>query len=197
MKKLIVFSMIIFSLILCGCSEKKLFKETKIDLIQAQQLPVKGFGSGSSKSPNLAKMKAKNNALSNLAMQLSGTDFSFQKINQSVSFETSTRSTLSGVREVSSDYIGDNTYLSVLTAELPEKTFTAYYAWLLETEYRSNNLEKSIHEKYQQAVKQIFDQHFKNNTRLEGKIFLTNINVQFLEKIQEFSVKLQILLLIK
>ncbi len=197
MKRNSMFLVLLAAIIICSCTEKTMFKETKADSNQMQNLTVMGFGTGSSKSPSLAKIKAKNNAVANLAEQISGKDFSYQKSNGSITFKTHTQASITGSKEVTSIYVGDNIYFTILSAEFSRENITADDSWLLESEYTTQNLEKSLNEKYQQAVQQIIDKRFPSINRLEGNLFLTNIEVQYDESSKKFSVMMQVLVMVE
>lgn len=197
MTKIFLASIILVALIICSCTEKATFKEIKTDSNQIKNLTVVGFGTGSSKSPNLAQTKAKNNAYTNLADQISGKDFSYQKSNGTITFKSNTQATISGSQEVASIYIGDQTYLAILSTEFSRDNIAAEDSWLLQTDYTTDNLEKSFMEKFQQAVQQVIDKRFSNINRLEGKLYLTNIDVKYNESSQQFSIKMQVLVMIE
>ncbi|MCF7792936.1 MAG: hypothetical protein K9N09_03405 [Candidatus Cloacimonetes bacterium] len=197
MNKILIFSIILATLLICSCTGKAMFKEIKTNTDQLQNLTIMGYGTGSSKSPNLAKAKAKTYAFANLAEQISGKNFSYQKNNGSITFKTNTQATISGSEEVASVYIGDHTYFTILSTKFSRENSSTNDSWLLDTEYKTQDLEKSFIEKYQQAVQQVIDKRFSNINRLEGRLFLTNIDVQYDESSKQFSVKMQVLIVVE
>ncbi len=192
--KILDLILVILFLFTVSCTQTGDFKEIKTDEDSLSNLKVIGFGLGRSHSPNLAKEKAKQNAIINLSDQILGRNFSYNRSTGSTKFSTTFRGTISGSEVVESIYIGDNTYFTTLSAPLPEQMLDKKDSFMMETEYRTADLEKSLHQKYQTAVKELKTKHFKNQEILEGKIYLTDIDVKYHQETDVFTIKMQVLL---
>ena len=193
MKNIVVTVLLIASLFI-SCSNKKEFKE--VDKMTLSKSRVIGFGIGKAHSPKMAEIKAETNAKMNLLTQVSGLEFSYAKSKGSVTFNTKSKGTLKGVQKVNSYNLGDNRYLSILSSAIKFSDIEIDKASLLETSFRTENLEKSLTEKYKGAIENIIEEKHSNNATVKGKLYLTDITVSDFEEKTDFAVKIKILIII-
>ena len=178
--------------VISGCAKSVAFKE--IQLHNAGDLHVVGYGTGTSNNPGMAAQKARVNAMSNLINQLNGLDFYYQRSDKAVNFTTSSKGILNRTEEVASHKIGENTILTVLSSPMPRADFDPANAFLLQTNFRTENLEKSLTEKYKLAVEHLISSRFKNRSTLSGKLHLTNISLSDWENTTDFAVSIEVLI---
>ena len=67
---------------------------------------------------------------------------------------------------------------------------------LLETSFRAENLEKSLAEKYKIAVEEVIEKKYPDTARLEGRLYLSDINISDYEGKDDFEVLIRILIII-
>lgn len=170
---------------------------TEFNSDQTETIKITGFGMGEAFSSNIAKIRAQSNAYSNLAEQISGRKFVYQKENSTTIFKSSFKSKLSGTKEVNTIQIGENKCLMIVEADLTPPKIDTANSWFLETEYSDQNLEKSLNEKYQQAVQQVIAKNFPQKDRIEGKLFLNNIDVNYNDSSQQFSISMKVIVMVK
>jgi hypothetical protein len=154
-------------------------------------LQVIGFGAGRSASLQMAGEKAKMNAITNLADQVNGREFTYKRSEWDIQFTSSSKAMLTNTETVASYGLPNNTILTILTTPLPASEIDPENAFLMETEFRTDNLESSLKEKYQTAVHELISSRFKRKKELNGKLFLTDIEVS------DFEVKITVLISIK
>ena len=156
-----------------------------------------GFGTGKSfASDEIAKDKARANASMNLVDQVSGREFVYEKSNGSVKFTTRSKGSLKDVQEVESYKLGDKKYLTVLSSPIDMEDIDVEKALLLETSFRTENLEKSLAEKYKKAIEEIIEKKYPEIDRLEGRLYLSDINISDYEGKTDFEVTIRILIII-
>ncbi len=184
-------------LVLISCSSDRTFKEIKLKENGVKEINIMGYGTGKSyASDEMAKTKAKSNALANLVDQVSGREFVYEKSNGSVNFTTSSKGILKDVQEVESYCLGDKKYLTILSSPIDMEDIDVEKALLLETSFRTENLEKSLIEKYKIAVEEIIEKKYRNTARLEGRLYLSDINISDYEGKTDFEVTIKILIII-
>ncbi len=188
---------ILIIILLVSCSDDRTFKEIKIKENIMIKNTVMGFGTGRSFNPEMAKIKANSNATVNLINQVSGMEFVYTKSNGSVSFKTKSKGTLTNVQEEASYDLGDNKCLLILSSSRKAGDMEFEKTSLLETSYRTDNLEKSLIEKYQIAIKEIIKKKYSDKTSIKGKLYLSEIKVSDYEGKDDFMVELKILIIIQ
>ena len=183
-------------MLIFGCSEDGIFKELKINSSELEKLQVVGFGTGRSVNPEIAQQKAKVNAQVNLVDQIAGRDFVYEKMDNSVNFKSTSKGMLSRTKLIDSYDIGNRTILTILSAPLQKLDFDETNTYLLETEFRTDNLEKALIEKYKIAVEETLARKYRKKAKLVGKIYLSDIRLSDFEGNSDFAVKLKILIVI-
>ncbi len=184
-------------IVLISCSGDQTFREIKIKESDVNKINVMGYGTGKSySSDEIAKDKAKTNATVNLIDQVSGREFVYEKSNGSVKFTTNSGGTLSDVQEAGSYCLGDKKYLIVLSSPIEMRDIELDKALLLETSFRTENLEKSLTEKYQKAIERTIEKKYPGKARLEGKLYLSDIKISDYEGKDDFKVTIRILIII-
>ncbi len=193
--KMVIAILAIFVLI--SCSSDRTFKEIKIKGNDIEKINIMGFGTGKSfASDEIAKDKARANASMNLVDQVSGREFVYEKSNGSVKFTTRSKGSLKDVQEVESYKLGDKKYLTVLSSPIDMEDIDVEKALLLETSFRTENLEKSLAEKYKKAIEEIIEKKYPEIDRLEGRLYLSDINISDYEGKTDFEVTIRILIII-
>ncbi|NQV18531.1 MAG: hypothetical protein HQ534_08310 [Armatimonadetes bacterium] len=184
-------------LVLISCSSDRTFKEIKLKGNDVKEINIMGYGTGKAySSDEIAKDKARANATVNLVDQVSGREFVYVKSNGSVKFTTSSKGLLKDVQEVESYKLGDKKYLTILSSPIDIEDIEVEKALLLETSFRTENLEKSLAEKYKIAVEEIIEKKYHNTARLEGRLYLSGINISDYEGKDDFEVTIRILIII-
>ncbi|MEA2104264.1 MAG: hypothetical protein U9P79_06455 [Candidatus Cloacimonadota bacterium] len=182
-----------------SCSEKQTFKEIKIKENNLKQTSIMGYGVGESVRNTIAIDKAKLYARMNLANQVSGMQFVYQKNNGSTVFKTTTNAVLSNVHEELSYCLKDGDkkkYLCVLSTPVEKQDIELDNAVLLETNFRTADLDKSLTEKYKIAVKEIAEKKYSEKMGIEGELYLSDIKVLDYEGKDDFNVEIKILMII-
>ena len=193
--KMVIAILAIFVLI--SCSSDRTFKEIKLKENDVKAINIMGYGTGKSyASDEMAKTKARANATMNLVDQVSGREFVYEKSNGSVTFTTRSKGSLKDVQEVESYKLGDKRYLMVLSSPIYIEDIDVEKALLLETSFRAENLEKSLAEKYKIAVEEIIEKKYPEIDRLEGRLYLSDINISDYEGKTDFEVLIRILIII-
>lgn len=184
-------------LVLISCSSDRTFKEIKLKGNDVKAINIMGYGTGKSyASDEMAKTKARANATMNLVDQVSGREFVYVKSNSSVNFTTRSGGTITDVQEVESYCLGDKIYLMVLSSPIDVEDIDVEKALLLETSFRAENLEKSLAEKYKIAIEEIIEKKYPEIDRLEGRLYLSDINISDYEGKNDFEVLIRILIII-
>ena len=173
-----------------------MFKEIKISDSDLQSIQIFGFGTGRSANPKMAALKAQTNAMANLVDQINGREFSYQRSEKDIKFTSSLKGMLSKTEVVTSYGLSDNTILAILSSPLPVAKLDLQNAFLLETEFRTGNLEKALIEKYQTAVEELISRKFKNKSGLAGKIYLSDIKLSDFEGKSDFAVSMKLLIVV-
>ncbi len=187
------------AIVLISCSDKQTFKEIKIKERDLKETNIIGYGVGKSVLDTIAKEKAESNALMNLASQVSGMQFVYLKSNGSTVFKTTTSAKLSNVHEELSYCLeeGDRKkYLIALSALVEKQDIALDNAVLLKTNFRTEDLFKSLPEKYKSAVKEIAEKKYPEKAKIEGKLYLSDINISDYEGKNDFNVEIKILVII-
>ena len=179
-----------------SCSEDGMFREIEVDSNNLENFQVMGYGTGRLRIPEMAQQKAKVNAMSNLIDQIAGRDFVYEKSDNSVNFKSTSKGTLSGTKLVDSYELNDNTFLTILSSSMQKMDIDQKNAYLLETEFRTDNLEKALIKKYRIAVEELISRKFKKQSRLTGKLYLSDIKLSDFEGNPDFAVKLKVLIFI-
>jgi len=184
-------------IVLISCSSDRTFKEIKLKGNDVKEIITMGYGTGKSyASDEMAKTKARANATMNLVDQVSGREFVYVKSSGSVKFTTKSGGTITDVQEVESYKLGDKKYLTVLSSPIDIEDIDVEKALLLETNFRAENLEKSLAEKYKIAVEEIIEKRYPDIDRLEGRLYLSDINISDYEGKTDFEVTIRILIII-
>jgi hypothetical protein len=181
-------------ILLSGCSEGGIFKEIKLNSNELENLPVIGFGTGKAFSENMAKIRAKTNAMVNLVDQINGRDFVYEESTGSTNFKSTTKGKLSQTEVVQTYDLGDNSFLTILSTPMQRTDINPKNAFLLETNFRTDNLEKALIEKYKTAVEEMKNRKFKKQSKFSGKIFLSDIALSDFQDKPDFAVSLKVLI---
>lgn len=195
MKIKIVFVLLVVSLLI-SCSKNNEFNEVKTEKMTLSKNIIIGFGTGKSRSPQIAVAKAESNAKMNLITQVSGMEFLYSNSNGSIVFNTKVNGVLKDVKKENSYNLGDNINLSVLSSAAELSDVEINKALFFETSFRTENLEKSLIEKHKDAIKQIIEEKHSNITSARGKIYLTDLNVSDFEEKKDYAVDIKILIVI-
>ena len=188
---------ILVIIVLISCSDDRSFKEIKLKENDVKEINIMGYGTGKSyASDEMAKTKARANATMNLVDQVSGREFVYEKSNGSIKFTTRSKDSLKDVQEVESYKLGDKKYLTVLSSPIDIEDIDVEKALLLETSFRAENLEKSLAEKYKIAIEDIIEKKYPGIDRLEGRLYLSEINISDYEGKNDFEVLIRILIII-
>ncbi len=181
-------------MLILGCSEKGMFKEIKMENNDLKNIQIMGWGTGKAISSEIAIQKAKLNATVNLMDQINGRKFVYKEAENSINFSTITKGKISRTEVINSYNLDDRTVLMILSASILNRDFDLVNAYLLETEFRTTDLEKSIFEKYKMAVTELISTKFKEQRYLEGRLFLASLDVFDYENNTDFAVNMKILI---
>lgn len=185
---------LIISLLLFSCGSERVFKETKLKSDELANLKIMGFGTGKAMSESMAKSKARTNATMNLMDQIKGRKFNYSKTNGSIAFNTTSKGKISNTEILETYDLGENNFLTIMTASVENRKFDKKNSYLLNTSFRTKNLLQMLTEKYQIAVQEVADRKYKKKTAINGKLYLTKITISDFEDKPDFAVDLQVLL---
>ena len=173
-----------------------MFKEIKLSSSELENIQLIGWGLGKAINPEIAMQKAKMNATINLMDQINGRDFVYEKADGSKKFSTTIKGKISGTKIVDSYNLDDRTVLMILSASPLNRDYDLENAYLMEIEFRTENLEKAIIEYYQNVINEVSSRYYIDRDQIIGKLFLIEINLTDYEEKSDFAVKMKILVVI-
>ena len=194
-----VFSIILISFVIAGCTRDK-FEETTAEEKISKELQVVGYGYvkiPENSSPNgkiLARRRAAGLAASSLVDQISGTEFVFKKVKgKSVTFKTLKTSSHGVLKNTNIEFydLGNNRILAkqtCLTKLLVSGSDTAVF---YETSFRTDNLQKALIHEYRNAVQQMVSTKYKNKKEITGKIYLSYMSISDYKEKDDIKVKVK------
>ena len=193
-----VFSIILISFVIAGCTRDK-FEETTAEEKISKELQVVGYGYvkiPENSSPNgkiLARRRAAGLAASSLVDQISGTEFVFKKVKgKSVTFKTLKTSSHGVLKNTNIEFydLGNNRILAkqtCLTKLLVSGSDTAVF---YETSFRTDNLQKALIHEYRNAVQQMVSTKYKNKKEITGKIYLSYMSISDYKGKSDIKIKI-------
>jgi len=195
-----VFSIILISFVISGCTRDK-FEETTADEKISKELQVVGYGYAKipeNSSPNgkiIARRRAAGLAASSLVDQISGTKFILKKVKgKSAIFKTLKTSSQGVLKNTNIEFydLGNNRILAKQTCLtkviISGSDNTAFY----ETSFRTDNLQKSLMREYRNAVQQMVSTKYKNKKEITGKILLSDMSISDYKGKSDIKVKVKI-----
>jgi len=195
-----VFSIILISFVISGCTRDK-FEETTADEKISKELQVVGYGYAKipeNSSPNgkiIARRRAAGLAASSLVDQISGTKFILKKVKgKSAIFKTLKTSSQGVLKNTNIEFydLGNNRILAKQTCLtkviISGSDNTAFY----ETSFRTDNLQKSLMREYRNAVQQMVSTKYKNKKEITGKILLSDMSISDYRGKSDIKVKVKI-----
>ena len=195
-----VFSIILISFVIAGCTRDK-FEETTAEEKISKELQVVGYGYAKipeNSSPNgkiLARRRAAGLAASSLVDQISGTKFALKKIKgKSAIFKTLKTSSHGVLKNTNIEFydLGNNRILAKQTCLtkviISGSDNTVFY----ETSFRTDNLQKALIREYSDAVQQMVSTKYKNKKEITGKILLSDMSISDYKGKSDIKVKVKI-----
>ncbi len=176
-------------------------QELKTEMIKSDStgtdtLQIIAYGHGRSFGGNkMARRRAAMEARSNLAQQVAGLDFSYQKSGNSVSFRTQTNAKITGSQVLEYYDIDDKNSLAVINLKMPDKPSDTGEAIHFKSIFRTDNLDRSLQEKYREAVKKYVSEEAADKSEVKGKIYLNDMAVTDFEGKADFAVTIRFTIL--
>jgi len=198
-----VFSIILISSVIAGCTRDK-FEETTAEEKISKELQVVGYGYAKipeNSSPNgkiLARRRAAGLAASSLVDQISGTQFVLKKgKGESAIFKTLKTSSHGVLKNTNIEFydLGNNRILAKQTCLtkiiIPGSDNTVFY----EASFRTDNLQKALMREYRNALQQMASNKYKNKKEITGKILLSDMSISDYKGKSDIKVKVKIFII--
>ena len=195
-----VFSIILISFVIAGCTRDK-FEETTAEEKISKELQVVGYGYAKipeNSSPNgkiLARRRAAGLAASSLVDQISGTKFVLKKVKgKSAIFKTLKTSSQGVLKNTNIEFyeIGNNRILAKQTCLTKVIISGSDNTVFFETSFRTDNLQKSLMREYRNALQQMASNKYKNKKEITGKILLSDMSISDYKGKSDIKVKVKI-----
>ena len=194
-----VFSIILISFVIAGCTRDK-FEETTAEEKISKELQVIGYGYAKipeNSSPNgkiLARQRAAGLAASSLIDQISGTDFVLKKVKgKSAAFKTLKTSSHGVLKNTNIEFynLGNNRILAKQTCLTKIIMSGSDSSVFYETSFRTDNLQKALIHEYRNAVQQMASTKYKNKKEITGKILLSDMSISDYKGKSDIKVKVK------
>ncbi|MHC4459282.1 MAG: hypothetical protein ACYS0I_19750 [Planctomycetota bacterium] len=177
--------LVIVSLLTFGCSKEQ-FKEINPKSKGHDTLEVVGYGyvrmspNARSNQKTLARQRARMLASKNLAAQISGIEFVYDKRKkQTVTFHKFQAHTRGRIKGAVTEYYstGKSGILVKQTLKTKKAIPKSPQTTLLKTAFRTENMAKSLTHIYREAVAYTISRKFSSRKKATGKIYLANMQI--------------------
>ncbi|MBW2564367.1 MAG: hypothetical protein JRE29_10125 [Deltaproteobacteria bacterium] len=195
-----VFSIILISFVIAGCTTDK-FEETTAEEKISKEIQVVGYGYAKipeNSSPNgkiLARRRAAGLAASSLVDQISGTKFVLKKVkSKSAIFKTLKTSSHGVLKNTNIEFydLGNNRILAKQTCLTKIIISVSDNTVFYETSFRTDNLQKALMREYRNALQQMASTKYKNEKEITGKILLSDMSISDYKGKSDIKVKVKI-----
>jgi hypothetical protein len=188
MKKNILFLSLILLLISCS-------KQGTLSRFENEETHIFGFGIGKSQSPGLAREKARLKAQMNLLDQIKGRSFEYAESDGIRFFTTVSKGSLSETEEVKHiDFNGNSVFMILkMPVTLERKSERAF---LYENSLITSEIERTLEQQYNSAVRRLKALQYPRESRISGRLFLSNMDLEQLQTKGEYKLTFKVLILL-
>jgi hypothetical protein len=168
------------------------FTSLPLTLPQSDSITVVSWGIGGSFSENMAKTKAKSNAMMLLAQQANGQKFTYTKTSGAVNFNATSGGKFADVTELSFTPLDGREHLMVLSARTAAPQINAEKAVSYRVQTNTTELSKTLIELSKAAVEKLIAEHYPKASQLTGTIYYLDLQITHDEATNSFELSMDV-----
>jgi hypothetical protein len=153
------------------------FSPLPFTIPQSDSITVISWGIGDSFSENMAKTKAKSNAMMLLAQQANGQRFTYTKTSGAVNFNATSGGKFADVTELNFTPLGGREHLMVLSARTAAPHIDAEKAVSYRVQTNTTELSKTLIELSKAAVEKLIAEHYPKAIQLTGTLYYLDMQI--------------------
>jgi len=176
---------------------KYTFTELPLQKTTPDSISIFSWGIGKSFNENLAKDKAKNNAMMLLSQQVNGQKFSYTSSNGTVTFTTSTAGKFTDVKEHALLPLSPREKMIIISARTLSPSFDPATTVRYRVKAQSTELSETLNQLSKVAVEKLLTERYPGTSQLTGTIYFVDMNVTMKETTKTFSLTMDVIIEVK